>query len=101
MQNIMERLRNECPETWAGYEIVSVSDYQKSVTRYRDGGEIKIDLPVSNVLKFEFEDNISVVVRPSGTEPKLKTYISVSAGSREEAGDLEKHFVKVLEMLLA
>ena len=99
MQNIMERLRNECPETWAGYEIVSVSDYQKSVTRYRDGGEIKIDLPVSNVLKFEFEDNISVVVRPSGTEPKLKTYISVSAGSREEAGDLEKRFVRKLDAM--
>ena len=62
---------------------------------------MKIDLPVSNVLKFELEDNISVVVRPSGTEPKLKMYISVSAGSREEAGDLEKRFVKVLEMLLA
>ena len=52
-------------------------------------------------MKFELEDNLSVVVRPSGTEPKLKMYMSVSAGSREEAGDLERHFVKELEAMFA
>ena len=82
-------------------KIISVSDYQMSITRYNDGRVEKIDLPVSNVLKFELEDNLSVVVRPSGTEPKLKMYMSVSAGSREEAGDLERHFVKELEAMFA
>ena len=42
-------------------------------------------LPKSDVLKFMLEGNCSVVVRPSGTEPKLKTYISVSAVDRETA----------------
>ncbi|WP_436286318.1 hypothetical protein [Ruminococcus difficilis] len=42
------------------------------------------------MLKFLLEDNCSVVVRPSGTEPKLKTYLSVSAGSMDEAEKAEK-----------
>ena len=41
-------------------------------------------------LKFLLEDNCSVVVRPSGTEPKLKTYLSVTADSMEEAAKLEQ-----------
>ena len=44
----------------------------------------------SDVLKYLLDGNCSVVVRPSGTEPKLKTYISVSAKSREDAEVIEK-----------
>ena len=47
-------------------------------------------LPKSDVLKYLLDGNCSVVVRPSGTEPKLKTYISVSAKSREDAEVIEK-----------
>lgn len=43
----------------------------------------------SDVLKFLLEDNCSLVVRPSGTEPKLKTYISVSAENKEAAEKIE------------
>ena len=99
MQDIMEKLRDNCPKMWIGYRIISVSDYKNSIMRYSDGRVEKIDLPVSNVLKFELEDNLSVVVRPSGTEPKLKMYMSVSAGSREKAGDLEQRLVKALEAM--
>lgn len=55
-------------------------------------------LPKSDVLKYMLEDNCSVVVRPSGTEPKLKTYISVSAKNREEAKKLEKEIADFLEV---
>ena len=60
--------------------INTVLDYSKGL----DG------LPKSDVLKYLLDGNCSVVVRPSGTEPKLKTYISVSAKSKEDAEVVEK-----------
>lgn len=53
-------------------------------------------LPKSDVLKYLLEGNCSVVVRPSGTEPKLKTYISVSAESMEQAEKVEGKIVEEL-----
>lgn len=53
-------------------------------------------LPKSDVLKFILENNCSVVVRPSGTEPKLKTYISVSAKTKSDAEDIEKKITEEL-----
>lgn len=54
-------------------------------------------LPKSDVLKFLLEDNCSIVVRPSGTEPKLKTYISVSAENKETAEKVEVEIAKAAE----
>ena len=53
-------------------------------------------LPKSDVLKYMLEKNCSVVVRPSGTEPKLKTYISVSAENKEKAELIEKKITEEL-----
>lgn len=58
-------------------------------------------LPKSDVLKFLLEDNCSIVVRPSGTEPKLKTYISVSAENKENAEKIEARIVEDAEKRLA
>ena len=57
-------------------------------------------LPKSDVLKFLLEDNCSIVVRPSGTEPKLKTYISVSAEYKEAAEAVEAEICKSAEEFL-
>lgn len=85
MQEIMETFHEEVGEgkkieSFAGKKINTVLDYSKGL----DG------LPKSDVLKYLLDGNCSVVVRPSGTEPKLKTYISVSAKSREDAEVIEK-----------
>ena len=69
----------------------------KKINRVLDYAQGLDGLPKSDVLKFLLENNCSVVVRPSGTEPKLKTYISVSAGNREEAEIIEKQLVVDLE----
>lgn len=72
-----------------GQKVEKTIDYSKGL----DG------LPASDVLKFIME-NGSVVVRPSGTEPKLKTYISITADSREQADEAERKVCVDLEKLL-
>ena len=57
-------------------------------------------LPKSDVLKYLLEGNCSVVVRPSGTEPKLKTYISVSAKNRQAASEIEEKICVQLAQLM-
>ena len=66
------------------------------VTRTEDYSEGLNGLPKSDVLKF-YLDTGSVVVRPSGTEPKLKTYISVTAENRAQAEEIEKRIAADLE----
>ena len=77
MQDIMKKFR-EGKDTFGDRKTESLKDYSKGI----DG------LPASDVLKFFIEGG-SVVVRPSGTEPKLKTYISVVAGDEQEARAIE------------
>ena len=95
MQGIMKTFHEEVGpgkqvDSFAGKKIEKTLDYSQGL----DG------LPKSDVLKYLLEGNCSVVVRPSGTEPKLKTYISVSAESREKAEEMEKEVIKGLEEFL-
>jgi phosphoglucomutase len=82
----MEKCRNGVAEL-GGKRVLSCLDYSLGL----DG------LPKSDVLKFILEDNCSIVVRPSGTEPKLKTYFSISAESKEQASEIEKKLVESTE----
>ena len=79
MQKIMQRFRTEAPDAFAGKKVEKVLDYLPGL----DG------LPKSDVLKYLMSDHCSVVVRPSGTEPKLKIYISISAENQAAAEDCE------------
>ena len=75
MQKIMQRFRTEAPTAFDGKKVEKVLDYLPGL----DG------LPKSDVLKYLLSDHCSVVVRPSGTEPKLKIYISISAENQAAA----------------
>ena len=89
MQAIMQEFRSGIG-SFGGKRVVKLLDYAPGI----DG------LPRSDVLKFLLEDNCSVVVGPSGTEPKLKLYISVSAKDRETAEMEEKEIVNSAEIFL-
>ncbi|MEL6114781.1 phospho-sugar mutase [Photobacterium sp. SP02] len=74
---IGDTLRQQPPEEIAGRKVVRIDDL-KSSTRYKADGSVEtIDLPASDVLIYFLEDDSRVVVRPSGTEPKLKCYYEV------------------------
>ncbi|EKO3402403.1 phospho-sugar mutase [Vibrio fluvialis] len=72
-----DRLRNEPPHEIAGKAIISTDDLKHSVRRFKDGTTESIDLPSSDVLIYHLDGGARVIVRPSGTEPKLKCYYEV------------------------
>ena len=100
MKAMTKKLRNEPPTSFAGSCVAVRNDYLNSISVGKDGKETKIDLPVSDVMKFITESGISVVVRPSGTEPKLKIYFSIRSDSREKAAETEKALKAELETFL-
>lgn len=86
MADMMNDLRVNPPKEIAGVPVVKMSDYKLSVTKDTvTGEETEIKLPKSNVLSFIMPDNSKVIVRPSGTEPKIKVYITACGNSREES----------------
>ncbi len=91
MQSLMQQLRTEQPADIAGLKVTSVSDYQLSVTKdIATGATTEITLPKSNVLVFNLEQGAKVVIRPSGTEPKIKCYYTTVGATMDEAEALEK-----------
>ncbi|HCD81617.1 MAG TPA: phosphoglucomutase [Ruminococcaceae bacterium] len=89
IKGIMESIRAEAPSVINGHKAVRFDDYETSVSRNMcDGSERKITLPRSNVLAFYMEDGSSLIVRPSGTEPKIKLYLG-SVGDTMEIAKTE------------
>ncbi|QQX78885.1 phospho-sugar mutase [Shewanella sp. KX20019] len=75
--NIGAYLRDNPPQSIAGHKIVSTDDISLGKRFFADGGEEDISLPASDVLIYRLENNSRVIVRPSGTEPKIKCYYEV------------------------
>ena len=93
MKNLMLRFHEELGKTipsFGGLKIEKILDYSKGL----DG------LPKSDVIKCLLENHCSLVIRPSGTEPKLKLYVSVTAKDKEEASEVEKKIVAEFESLM-
>ena len=89
MASIMDGLRSNPPKEIAGMPVVSISDYKTSTVTYIDSSPSeRIDLPKSNVLAFSLENGNKVIVRPSGTEPKIKAYITAIGTDRQSADEL-------------
>ena len=76
MSGIMQNLRENAPAEIAGYNVTEVTDYTKTE---------ETGLPAANVLVYKLENNETVIVRPSGTEPKIKFYMGVKGTGLEDA----------------
>lgn len=86
MAQIMNSLRENPPKKLAGTPVTYIGDYMTSTAKYLDEGKKeKIELPKSNVLAYKTADGNGVIVRPSGTEPKIKTYITAIGATKESA----------------
>ena len=83
MKNIMASLRQNPLSEVAGYKVVGYADYQTG-KRTVNGVESEIGLPLSNILEYNLENNLKVIVRPSGTEPKIKVYLTIVTNDREQ-----------------
>ncbi|MGN1481164.1 MAG: phospho-sugar mutase, partial [Porcipelethomonas sp.] len=90
MSSIMGGLRENPPAEIAGLKVIGFDDYLESVSLNIETGEKKtIELPKSDVLAFRLTDGAGVIIRPSGTEPKIKAYYTTTGNSQEEASALE------------
>ena len=100
MASLMKSLRETPPTEIAGVKVVTYKDYADGTARDAASGEVtKIALAGSNVLRFELADGTHIVVRPSGTEPKIKVYVlTKGADAQERDANLEKYsaWVKTL-----
>ncbi len=101
IQTILETLRTNPPTQMNGLKVTAIRDYQAgTITNVETGAISKTDLPQSNVLYFELENDAWFCVRPSGTEPKIKFYYGVTGNSYENGKEISSEFGKaVLEMV--
>lgn len=90
MNSIMSQLRENHPSSIGGLNLTDFEDYLSSkATNVITGKTETINLPKSNVLAFRLENNASVIIRPSGTEPKIKAYYTTTGVDHNEAAELE------------
>ncbi|MBN7575255.1 phosphoglucomutase [Clostridium sp. 2-1] len=99
--NCIEALRNNPVSEVNGVKIITRLDYKLSVEENTvNNTKAPIDLPKSNVLKYILEDGSYFVVRPSGTEPKMKVYLAVKSSSLDNAEkDIATFKEKVMEII--
>ena len=97
MASLMKSLRETPPREIAGVPVAVYKDYADGTARDAASGKVtKIALAGSNVLRFELSDGTHIVVRPSGTEPKIKVYVlTKGADAQERDANLEKYAVWV------
>lgn len=91
MKEIMTDLRTNPPKTIGGLAVVSAADYVASEqVDMATGEKTVLTLPKSDVLSFNLEQGASVIIRPSGTEPKIKAYYTTIGENRDDAVKLEE-----------
>ena len=86
MADIMVSIRENMPKEIAGYKVVKTADYKLSVEKdVVNNTETVINLPKSNVIQLNLENDNMVIIRPSGTEPKIKIYLTAVGKDKNDA----------------
>ncbi len=101
MDQLMTSLRETPPVEIAGLKVLGTADYLRSERRTADGEIKAIRLPKSNVLAYELENHAGLIVRPSGTEPKIKGYVTATGATPEKAAEVADTLLAATETLLS
>lgn len=90
MEAIMDSLRTNPPQVIAGLPVVSILDYEDGapMTKINGNPDEHQILPGANVISFDLGDGVRIIIRPSGTEPKIKAYVFSKANTRDQAEQL-------------
>ena len=100
MRALMAQLRREPLQEIAGTKVVRMRDYQDGSVYVMGLGKMdKTPISGSNVLYFELDDGCSFIVRPSGTEPKIKVYILGVGATRAECDERVQRYAQFAETL--
>lgn len=100
IQEIMRTLREESPQALADKAVTAVEDYLNATRTSADGQTEPLDIERADVLKFYLADGTWLAVRPSGTEPKVKFYVSAQAASDAEAEQNAEAYLDALNDLV-
>ena len=101
MADIMTAVRDNTPKSVAGYDVVKVSDYLlKKETETTTGKSTDIELPKSNVIALHLSEDNAVIIRPSGTEPKIKLYITSVGKDKADAVEICEKLVAASKEIL-
>ena len=91
MSEIMKDLRENPPFEIGGLKVLAIADYKEGIKKNLiNGNEETIELPKSDVISFILDKNAKVIIRPSGTEPKIKAYYTTTDNDRKNAIKLEE-----------
>lgn len=101
MSDIMTNLRNAHPAKISAFKVTAYADYLNSYSKDTVTGETsEITLPKSNVLSYSLEDGGAVIVRPSGTEPKIKVYVTAVGKSQQDASAIADDMFRSMTSIL-
>ncbi|MCQ2417214.1 MAG: phospho-sugar mutase [Oscillospiraceae bacterium] len=101
MQEIMQKLRTDAPKSIGGLDVIESADYQEGLfTDAATGATRSTGLPKSNVISFFLPEHASVIVRPSGTEPKIKAYYTTAGKTMEDAAAIEAKLMEDVHKLI-
>ncbi len=101
MKKIMDTMRTDFPTEIAGDKVTAVADYELSVkTDLKTGEKTEITLPKSNVITLYLDGGASLVIRPSGTEPKIKIYYTTVGKSTDQAAEIQQKYAEAFTKLI-